>query len=209
MRVLDLFCGAGGCSVGYERAGHSIVLGVDRFHQKRYPYQFRQTDAISFMQAILDSNDLDWFDFIHASPPCKRFTTASALHSVDHPDLVTPIRALLERTGKPYVIENVVGAPLISPILLCGTMFDLDVIRHRLFEISGFTVGSIPACNHRKPVVELGRWPSPSQYHSVVGHFVNVKYARKAMGIDWMVRDELSQAIPPAYTQFIGDFLAK
>lgn len=205
-KLLDLFCGAGGCSRGYELAGFEIVAGVDIVPQKRYPYYFVRDDALLFLKDILKGNILLEFDFIHASPPCQAYTKLSALWDNDHPDLIEDTRELLRLSGRPYVIENVVDAPLLNPIMLCGTSFGLDVIRHRNFEIDGFEVKNPPSCNHVKPVVDLGRWPDPeTEYHCPVGHFSNVSYAREAMQIDWMSRNELSQAVPPAYTKWIGD----
>ena len=122
-----------------------------------------------------------------------------------HPDLVGPIRELLKKVGKPYVIENVPGAPLESPTVLCGTMFGLNVIRHRHFETS-HDIGDVPApCHHVKKVVKHGRRPNREEhYAAVTGHFSDVEFAQKSMGIDWLGQKGLAQAIPPAYTEWVG-----
>lgn len=126
-RLLDLFCGAGGSAVGYARAGFEVV-GVDLKSQPRYPFEFHQADAMTY--------PLDGFDAIHASPPCQAYSVAQKLQGNLHPDLIGPTRFRLTESGKPYVIENVVGAPLLKPTLLQGTMFGLRTERKRLFETS-------------------------------------------------------------------------
>jgi DNA (cytosine-5)-methyltransferase 1 len=129
MRLLDLFCGAGGAAMGYYRAGYTEIVGVDIHPQKRYPFTFVQGDALEYLAAHGHE-----FDLIHASPPCQAYSRARMLQGNDHPDLVGPTRELLIASGKPYIIENVVGAPLINPIRLTGTMFGLLTVRPRLFE---------------------------------------------------------------------------
>jgi DNA (cytosine-5)-methyltransferase 1 len=131
-KLLDLFCGAGGCSVGYARAGFDVV-GVDNMPHPDYPFPMFVADAIEFIEdGWIEAGN---FDAVHASPPCPRYSVATPSAARDkHPDLVAPVRELLRATGLPYVIENVPGAPLDTPILLCGSMFDLGVRRHRLFE---------------------------------------------------------------------------
>ena len=200
-RLLDLFCCAGGAGVGYERAGFEVV-GVDIDPQPHYPLEFVQADAIEYL-----SEHAGEFDAIHASPPCQRYTIAQKIRKNDHPDLVDPTRDLLIASGKPYVIENVVGSPLISPVLLCGAMFPhLNVYRHRLFESNvPFTAPAHPT--HRERVTKMGRAPKAGERMHVVGNFSGVAEAKKAMGIDWMVRDELREAIPPAYTHWVGQRL--
>lgn len=195
MRLLDLFCGAGGASVGYSRAGFDEIVGVDIKPQPRYPFDFVQEDALSF--------PLEGFDVIHASPPCQRWTNAQKIRGRDHPDLITPTRERLKETGVPWVIENVPGAPLRGPMLLCGQMFGLNLYRHRLFELWHSLSGPrhVP---HVKSVTKMGRPPLAGTIMQVVGNFSGVTVAREAMGIDWMTRDELREAVPPAYTDFIA-----
>ncbi len=198
-RLLDLYCGAGGAAVGYSRAGWDVV-GVDINAQPRYPFEFHQADAMTY--------PLDGFDAIHASPPCQRFAPSTRVWpglADEHPDLVDPTRQRLRAAGVPYVIENVPGAPLINPILLCGTMFDgLRVYRHRIFEASPDLYWPPAHYPHRDRVTEVGRPALPNGWMTVAGHFINLPAASAAMGIDWMTKAELAQAIPPAYTEWIG-----
>ena len=201
-RLLDLFCGAGGCSMGYHRAGFDVV-GVDINPQPRYPFRFIRANALHF--------PLDGFDAVHASPPCQAFSTTKGIHGNPdrHPDLIDWMRLRLEKNRAPFIIENVPGAPLIDPLILCGTMFDgLRVYRHRLFECHGFKKPGPPReCNHTH---RMGK--SKGEYHTLekspfitcVGHNFQAKSGRIAMQIDWMTRDEMAQAIPPKYTEWIG-----
>jgi DNA (cytosine-5)-methyltransferase 1 len=216
-RLLDLFCCAGGAAEGYVRAGFEVV-GVDIKPQPRYPYAFIQHDALRLDQRFLRS-----FDAIHASPPCQRFSDLAKRNgnADEWPDLIAPVRRILIDSGKPYVIENVEGAPLIDPIMLCGTMFPLcRVIRHRLFEVShrgGLLWDWTP--QHRKhPLVytrdkrkthygKLNEWTSPVQVTG--GGNCSKAAAADAMGINWMTKNELNEAIPPAYTQWIGQRLKR
>ncbi|MEO3922671.1 DNA cytosine methyltransferase [Micromonosporaceae bacterium B7E4] len=196
-RLLDLFCCAGGASRGYADAGFEVV-GVDINPQPRYPYEFHQADALTF--------PLDGFDAVHASPPCKRFTRLSALHARHrHPDLLTPTRERLLRSGLPWVIENVPGSPMRADLVLCGEMFGLGVRRHRWFETSPSLFSMLPPCRHDRRVVSVHGMPGGrSTRDGVLPTFADWK---AAMGIDWMSVRELSQAIPPAYTRFIGEQL--
>jgi DNA (cytosine-5)-methyltransferase 1 len=186
-RLVDLCCSAGGATRGYQRAGF-YVAGVDEFYQ---------ADALEF--------PLEGFDAIHASPPCQAYTNAQRIQGRKHPELLEPIRRRLRATGQPYVIENVPGAPLVDPELLCGAMFDLGVYRHRLFETSFALPFMLHA--HGKRQTKMGRRPKDGDVIQVVGHFSDVTAGRRAMGIDWMTRDELKEAIPPAYTEWIGRHL--
>lgn len=214
MKLLDLFCKAGGCSEGYRRAGFTEIIGVDIEPQVNYPFQFIQMDAIEFLR----TQDLSSFDVIHASPPCQRFSGVQALSKArnnsykEHPDLIAPTRELLQKSGKPYVIENVVGAPLIAPITLCGAMFEgLRVYRHRLFE-SNVPLTAPRHEPHNDSTPSAGNGVSPKGFISVCGtggvKGMNSKeiiaYWSMAMGINWMTRKELAQAIPPAYTEHVG-----
>lgn len=193
-KAIDLFCCAGGAGMGLHRAGFDVV-GVDIRPQPRYPFEFHQADALTF--------DLGGFDFIWASPPCQAFTAAQRLRGNAHPKLVGPVRERLCSAGALYCIENVVGAPLSHPVELCGIMFGLKTYRHRLFECS-FPIPQPWHAPHTVKQTKMGRKPSPGEFIHVVGNFSGVDFAREAMGIGWMARHELSEAIPPAYSEFIG-----
>ena len=207
-RLLDLFCGAGGAAMGYHRAGFEVV-GVDIKPQPHYPFEFHQGDfRVAFIKGEnIRFPDVGEFAAIHASPPCQRWTRfqSSQPKRVNrHPDLITPIRPLLKLSGLPYVIENVPGAPLEHPVQICGTAFNLGVkrgqlLRHRVFETS-FPLEAVSSCFHVGPSVMVAG-------HGVDGYRgsgLSASEAREAMGIDWMNRDEMAEAIPPVYTQFIG-----
>lgn len=210
-RLLDLFCGAGGCSVGYHRAGFDVV-GVDPHPQPNYPYEFFQMDALRALELGWDKGK---FDAIHASPPCQAYTVANNIHGrTDHPDLVAATRELLIATGLPYVIENVPGAPLLNPYTICGLSLGLNVKRHRIFE-TNFPL-LVPPCHSKHDgdwllvfghsVLERGHVTKKAKGGGNTIHrkHTTTERGREAMGIDWMNRDELSQAIPPAYTELIG-----
>ena len=206
-RLLDLFCCAGGAGAGYSRAGFEVV-GVDISPQPNYPFAFLQTDALS-----LDPKFIATFDAIHASPPCQSYSDlAKRNRNADAwPRLIEPVRKILEDSGLPYVIENVEGAPLRNPIVLCGTMFKgLRVIRHRLFE-SNFPI--LTPKHGRHPLVHTfdkrkahyGKTDDKVDFVQVTGGGnCTIAAARDAMQIDWMTKNELNEAIPPAYTRFIG-----
>ena len=211
MRLLDLFCGAGGAAMGYHRAGFEVI-GVDHRPQPNYPFRFIQDDALDHLDELLsyvqDGDDIHaWADAIHASPPCQKWTAYARRpnHVREYPDLIEPIRETLKVLGLPYIIENIEGAPLVAPVKLCGSSFGLDVRRHRFFESS--VLLSAPPCNHAaqtprfpqatnrtnlRSTVEVGVWRIP----------LDVQH--KAMGIDWMTLPELSEAVPPAYTEHLG-----
>lgn len=196
-KLLDLFCGAGGCAVGYHRTGFDVV-GVDIKPQPNYPFEFHKGDAIAF---CLDH--YDGFDAIHASPPCKTHTKLKGFSAKHHIDFVPQTKQLLRSLGLPYVIENVVGCPLKNPILLCGSMFGLRVRRHRLFQ-SNIKL-SQPTCQHgTEPVVQVNGQPGGSSRRDPHLPRHSLEEWKQAMGIDWMTSKEISQAIPPAYTEFIG-----
>jgi DNA (cytosine-5)-methyltransferase 1 len=210
--IIDAFCGAGGCTRGYQRTGFK-VLGVDMKEQPNYcGDEFVKCDALHFLRHI----PAGVYVAIHASPPCQAYTTLRTLQGDrEYPDLVGPTRGLLQATGLPYVIENVVGAPLENPVMLCGTMFTgLRVTRHRLFECS-FRGVVVP--EHKPHPLHYTRDKRKPHYGRLdeMGAFVTVTgggncskaAAADAMGIDWMTKDELNQAIPPAYTEHIGWYL--
>lgn len=188
--------------MGYYQAGFEVV-GVDIKPQPNYPFEFHQADALEF--------PVDGFDVIHASPPCQAYTRMKVWSNKAHPELVEPVRERLKMSGKPYVIENVPGAPLINPITLCGMMFGLMVYRHRLFECNPIILPHPHPHPHPYPTrpIKAGRPVKEGEIITVVGNFSDVAYARKAMGIEWMKRNELSQAIPPAYTKWIGEQIRK
>lgn len=193
--LLDLFCKAGGAGMGYRLAGFDVV-GVDRDPQPNYPFEFVQADAIEYLK-----ENGDRFDVIHASPPCQAYSNAAKIMKRDHPDLVDATRQAMPE--KPWIIENVEGSPLRDPIMLCGHSFGLGTYRHRLFE-SSVKLTAPKHRNHDKRTTKMGRPPKPGEMMHVVGNFSGVKQARIAMGIDWMTQNELREAIPPAYTHFLG-----
>lgn len=202
MRLLDLFCGAGGAAMGYARAGFEVV-GVDIKPQPRYPFEFHQSDALEF--------PLDGFDVVHASPPCQAFTAYRRKGNGvgdGYPDLIDAIRARLGAADVPYVIENVPGAPIYGLVQLCGSALGLDVRRHRLFETNVPMLS--PPCNHGEQVPRYPQATNRSNQRSTVEVGVwriPIAVQQQAMGIDWMALPELSQAIPPAYTEYIGEQL--
>jgi DNA (cytosine-5)-methyltransferase 1 len=197
-KLLDLFCGAGGAGMGYARAGFDVT-GVDNRPMPSNPHEFIQADAIEYL-----AEHGHEFDAIHASPPCQAFSITRNIWKYDgkHPELIEPVRDLLIQSGKPYIIENVPGAPLRNPVVLCGLMFGLRVYRHRLFESNVLLFQP----NHVKHVerASYGRTPKNGEFYTISGHFGGVEGARLAMGIDWMTRTDLAQAIPPAYTEYLG-----
>lgn len=207
MRLLDCFSGAGGAAMGYHRAGFTDVLGVDCVPQPRYPFRFHQADALEFLRGVRPGD----FDLIHASPPCQGYSRMRHLPWLkgrEWPLLIEETRQLLQATGTPYVIENVEGAPL-DGITLCGATLGLKVYRHRRFEGS-HALFAPPHQPHRE-VIGSGRMLNDRARGSDNGFVSTIRgdvgKARRAFGIDWMTRAELSQAIPPAYTAFIGSQL--
>jgi DNA (cytosine-5)-methyltransferase 1 len=201
-RLLDLCCCQGGASRGYDRAGFDVT-GVDIDPQPRYPYEFIQADAVDYL--IWNGHH---FDAIHASPPCQAHTLAQRIQGNEHPDLIEPIRDLLVEIGVPYIIENVPGAPLIEPIELCGAMFGLETYRHRLFE-SNIDLEAPDHPEHTTRTTKMGRAPVEGEYMHIVGNFSGVDRARGIMDMEWANRDGLREAIPPAYTEYLGLQLMK
>jgi DNA (cytosine-5)-methyltransferase 1 len=234
MKLLDLFCCAGGAAMGYHRAGFD-VYGVDLDPQPRYPFAFHQGDAIAVLSRLIDGGSVTFtrndgelpevltladFDAIHASPPCQLFTSAPSNKANFH-DLVNPVRELLHQVGVPWVIENVVGAPMVEPAVLCGTQFgmradDVDgvplkLVRHRLFE-SNVHLSAPTACNHDRTVLTAsvygagGGW-TPQHRDSDArrgGYIPATSVIQKLMGIDWMSKHEMSESIPPVFTEHVG-----
>ena len=213
MKILDLFCGAGGAAMGLHRAGFEIT-GIDINPQPNYPFDFIQADALEF--------DLDGYDAYWSSPPCQCYSFAARRwrnNGINYPDLIKKTRKRLLDSSKPFVIENVVGAPLRKDLILCGEMFGLNVIRHRIFEFSRSFVVPQPKHKKHKGLVRDG------YYVTVAGHGGNdskhnychlnclppktskLGVWQHAMGIDWMTKQELTQAVPPAYAEYIGGFL--
>lgn len=224
MKLLDLFCGAGGAAMGYHHAGFDVT-GVDLAPMPRYPFRFIQGDALEYVREHGHE-----YDAIHASPPCQAHTSMKTMHNArQHVDLVPATREALEATGLPWVMENVPGAPMQNYITLCGTMFglgidDAELRRHRLFESNMMLLA--PTCRHggsdviglyggcgrdRRRVIGVygeGVRDSRRKTDKGVPDFT-VEDGRRAMGIDWMTLAELCQSIPPAYTEFIGRQLAR
>jgi len=205
MRILDLFCCAGGAGYGYHQAGYTVV-GVDIDCQPRYPFQFYQADALDYLARRGHE-----FDLIHASPPCQKYSRLNNLHKNEYPDLVEKTRRLLVATGKPYVIENVPGAPLHSPLLLCGTMFGIKTLRHRLFETEPKIYFPPGQCQHTGRTARKGEQSKLANcdYITITGHNFLVEEARAIYGTPWMTQYELAQAVPPQYTKWIGDELRR
>ena len=225
MRLLDLFCGAGGAAVGYHRAGFDEIVGVDIKPMPRYPFTFVQADALEYVAAHGHE-----FDAIHASPPCQAYSIMRNLpwlRDKEYPRLIAPTAEALNKIGVPWIIENVMGAKLASGWLR-GTMFGLPFFRHRFFWTGGWfwlqpshqphtlvirpsgSVGSrardVVATRDRRGKELTRRVIGNGAQHIManVGHAAGVGAVREAMGLSLMTRGELTQAIPPAYTEFIG-----
>lgn len=205
-RLLDLMCGAGGCSVGYARAGFDVE-GVDIYPNKFYPYTFHEQEARYFLEE-------NWkkYDAFAASPPCQGHSSTKYLHAGHEtiPDQVGSTREALLATGKPWIMENVPEAPLLNPVTLCGAMkeiqeiYPLRVYRHRNFE-SNVALVQPEHVKHPEPVMLNGRTFEPGRWVTVAGHFGGIEIAKTAMGIDWVQSGRLmAQAIPPAYTEYLG-----
>jgi len=194
-RLLDLFCGAGGAAMGYHRAGFDVV-GVDIKPQLRYPFEFHQGDAMTW--------PLDGFDVIHASPPCQDHTRQFVPREHGTGWMLAAIRERLTASGLPWIIENVPGAPMRADYKLCGCMFDLPRLRReRWFETSWRAFELRAPCQHPEPSISVTGTGTPTGTWKIYGS-LSLKDFRQVLGIDWMTRAELSQAIPPAYTEHIG-----
>jgi DNA (cytosine-5)-methyltransferase 1 len=200
MRLLDLFCGAGGASMGYHRAGFEVI-GVDIDPQPNYPFEFFQGDAFA-------AGSWAWsFDVIHASPPCQAHSRLRSVAPSDTGWMLAATRELLDRIGRPWVIENVPGAPMANPVpkVLCGSMFGLGVRRHRLFQ-STIALPQLPH-DHESQGKPVGVYGHAGGTDRGKGRKATTAEAKEAMDIDWMTHAELAQAIPPAYTEWIGNLL--
>ena len=195
--------------MGYAHAGFTEILGVDNEPQPNYPFTFIQADALDFMDAMIDGRENIAYDLIHASPPCQRWSVAR--HSDNHPDLIRKTQERLSILSQQYVIENVPQAPLVKDLMLCGSMFGMEIRRHRVFELS-FSVNAPPFCNHQ--------WENPKAPFLVAGHgggwseghknYYNFPHAQDLMYMPWAGnRKEIIEAVPPPYTRWIGHQFAK
>jgi len=224
--LLDAFCGAGGAGYGYWLAGFNVV-GVDIAPQPRYPFFFVQGDAIAFIEQYGGL-----FDAIHASPPCQEYSVTRHLRDANaeikgytpnvQPKLIKPVRDLLVSLKRPWIIENVPQSPMPGAIQLCGSMFDLPLLRHRWFESSHLLFAPGP-CRHPKGFYGVvggktrgyGTFTSGRFYTDAKGNrrkregYPGKKFGEQAMGINWMTVPEMSEAVPPAYTRYIGSQLMR
>jgi DNA (cytosine-5)-methyltransferase 1 len=205
VRLLDLYCGAGGSARGYQLAGFHVT-GVDNRPQPRYAGDaFVQADALEYIAAHGHE-----YDAIHASPPCQAYATVTGWSGdrADHPDLLGPTRDALIATGRPWVIENVVSAPMRPDVVLCGQMFGLRTYRHRWFELGGWWMlcPMHPAHIVRSSTLRRRAWLTG--LHVTATCYLAPDMGPAVLGIDWMDGYELVQAIPPAYTRYIGEQLA-
>ena len=215
MRLLDLFCGAGGAAVGYHRAGFDEIVGVDINPQPRYPFTFVQADAmevLAYLPGLWEREGVSYA--VHASPPCQRFSTMTKKwgREGEHPDFIEPIQYALrclsdEGDVVPYVIENVPAAPLDDPMTLCGSMFGLgsqgyQLRRHRIFESNVFMFPPAMCAHQGQALGVYGSAGGSSKRDGL--KFPGTDAWREGMGIDWMTGRELAEAIPPAYTEYVG-----
>lgn len=206
MKLLDLFCGGGGASMGYHKAGFDVT-GIDLKHGRRYPFNYIKGNVRDY----LNKEFLSGFDVIAASPPCQTHSSTKHLRNAQGRttskiDMIEEVRNALIASGKKYVIENVPNAPLINPIQVCGSAFGLKVRRHRLFESNVNLVGT--NCHHKQQGKPIGVYGSMRDEIPNGGHTAKtMTEANEAMGIDWLIWGELKEAIPPAYTHFIGQQL--
>lgn len=204
-KLLDLYCGGGGAGYGYQQAGFDVT-GVDINPQPKHKGNFIQADAIQY---LISYGHL--YDVIHASPPCQAYSIAAMQfrnQGKQYPDLIQTTRHYLIQSGKPYIIENVPNSPLLNPIILCGTMFDIRTYRHRLFE-SNLYIEQPHHPQHIHPNTPMGRKPKPNEFIQYVGHFSGVKEVQEMTGLTWLGQKELAQSIPPQYTKYIGEYILK
>jgi len=201
MKLLDLYCGGGGASYGYQLAGFDVT-GIDIHPQPKYKGKFIQADALEYLR-----NNYYKYDIIHASPPCQKYSESSMQFrkaGKQYQDLIAITRDELIKTNKPYIIENVPESPLINPIELCGSMFNLRTYRHRLFESNIMLLVPFHK-KHEIPNTQMGRKPINGDFIQYIGHFSGVKLVQEMTGLHWLGQKELAQSIPPQYTKFIGN----
>ncbi|MBW4680616.1 MAG: hypothetical protein KME19_10925 [Microcoleus vaginatus WJT46-NPBG5] len=204
IRILDLFCGAGGAATGYfqgfsEAGFDTEIIGVDLHVQPRYPFTFYQGDALEYF----DKHGHQ-FDFLHASPPCQQHSILKAVAGREYPCFIQATRSRFKASGKPYCIENVVGAPLEFPITLCGLNVGIPMHGHRLFECRPIIL-SPPRCHTNLKAQKCGRKPEETRLLArPAGHFAGLDVYRQAMGVPWMSQSEIAQCIPPVFTRWIA-----
>lgn len=233
--LLDLCCCQGGASRGYVDAGFRVV-GVDVARQRRYPFPFLQADVLDVLDRLLAGErlrfdhplsppvDLALEDFaaIHASPPCQAYSITRHGHSKPYPRLIEPIRDRLQRSGKPWVMENVKGAPLLEPATLCWTMFHepgsvlddddtpLQMFRHRLFEVGGFDLQPPRDCRHVSGMQVAGSYGGARRDKVEArtirhgGYVPSAAVQQQLLGIDWTTQRGMHESIPPVYAEHVG-----
>lgn len=201
-KALGLFCGAGGASMGLRRAGFDVT-GVDIEKQPRYPFDFICADALEPLRNDYSLKFLQRFDFIWAGPPCQGYSKAMKHLANPQPKLIEDVRLMLQRAGRLYCIENVPGAPLLTPYMLCGLMFGRALYRHRLFETSWPLIETPNHFEHKVRASAAGHFEEET-FISVAGHVSPISLAEAVMDIDWMSREELAESIPPYFSEFIG-----
>lgn len=213
IKILDLFSGCGGCALGYHQGftelGFSpIITGIDINPQPNYPYKFIQCDALRYL-SVVNNDD---FDLIHASPPCQGYSMTQVLHKKDYPKMIPILRTHFRHRNMKYIIENVEGAKseMINPVLICGLMVGMPMIRHRLFE----TNLEIDQPAHPKHILKstpMGRHHKPNTYYpSPCGNFPQFDLIKEVMALPQAkIKREVAQAIPPAYTRLIVKLISK
>jgi len=201
MKLLDLYCCGGGAGHGYENAGYDVT-GIDNEPQPKHRGKIIIADAIEYLKLHFQE-----YDIIHASPPCQKYSMSSMQFrkaGKEYVDLIEITRNELIKTGKPYIIENVPGAPLNNPIELCGAMFGMRTYRHRLFE-SNMPIKAPEHPKHKNPNAKMGRKAKEHEHIQYVGHFSGVKEVQEMTGLHWLGQYELAQSIPPQYTEYLGN----
>ena len=207
-RLLDLFCGAGGAAMGYHRAGFEVV-GVDINPQPNYPFEFHQRNAIGVLMSDI-RDEFDDFSVIHASPPCQRYSSLTKTHpgvAETHPELIDPTRQLLIAAGLPWIIENVPGAPLRADFILCGCMFGMRTRRPRWFETSWGNAEMNMPHDHKSLAMNPSNYAGQARIVEEFGKVPHHIPFFQDMGVEWMTRPEGREAIPPVFTEFIGQQL--